>query len=1066
IVFAPGAQWYRRASPIDGNTPAGATSEVRFTVNPYSESSNREDIDIGDPFFLMARRIALDAEGEYFFDTLGSTSTLGRDGPRHMLYLRLPGSVEPTGRVIEMQRRKYALNLADVSYLHFENLQIVGARIRTATTTNGCVFRGMKVEYPSYTWEEELGDSLAGIVIEGTNHQILDSDVRGATYQALIFSNGSGHLVKNTVISDCFSDAIQMQGSSSNIRVENVTVYDMSGTGIAAGARPNQVLFSHGYNSALFATDCGTLNAVGSFDGLNSEWAYNWMHDAQGSASPVRDWYGSPGIRLDSGPTNFLIHHNLVWNTTQPGSAISIWAIASGRINYQDAKIRLYNNSVDQQIGFTETVNSPASLKGVDLSNNLTGVGMGINSSSTDAQGRLYITDMVVRNNVFNNRTIPNNPTPPHSANRTGLPGWTAPGSPPLGYRLSPTSQAINNGTVIPGITDGFVGSAPDIGALEAGIPQFVPGAKVRAQDLAGLTITPTVVGDAVKFVVTGLPAGRSLPETFKLKIAGAAASGDFTQSFDFVNHTVTATFNALSVPGAGQTVQASVDGLTFTTLPAAITVPASTLAATTTSLVSSENPIFGGDALTFTATVTTGSGTPAGTVTFLNGTTTLGTGTLDGSGVATFTTTSLALGQHSITAAYTATASHAASTSPILLQEITTESVPAGVVRETFLHAAGTGFPQQYPGLAGAGWAGAWQTTSQASGAILTAPPLLTGGGNFLRVTRTAGTTSPQEGVSRQWSSATRPYDQFTRLTFAYRIDSGATFNHADDIYSITLNSVAGASPGINSTIYIRAFGATPVGSTLQAREWAVFNGNPSVSTAYDVTRFRGTSLIAQAGVTYTFTVDIYAAAAAGSTNGKTHGTYDVTITDGTSTVSLPGSVFRSTSLSAGGYLAFAAQQNLATDNLAFSVDSIELNPLVVPVPTALDLWRATHFTVEQLGNPALEATVWGHLADPDSDGVSNLLEYALDGDPLAASGTDIPVSALNSDTPPKLTLTFLRARADVTYLVQASSDLTAWEDLVTNPGAVSLTVPVTVTDTPPLDATKRFLRLRVSQP
>ncbi|MBC8011218.1 MAG: hypothetical protein H7067_14115, partial [Burkholderiales bacterium] len=29
IVFAPGAQWYRRASPIDGNTPAGATSEVR-----------------------------------------------------------------------------------------------------------------------------------------------------------------------------------------------------------------------------------------------------------------------------------------------------------------------------------------------------------------------------------------------------------------------------------------------------------------------------------------------------------------------------------------------------------------------------------------------------------------------------------------------------------------------------------------------------------------------------------------------------------------------------------------------------------------------------------------------------------------------------------------------------------------------------------------------------------------------------------------------------------------------------------------------------------------------------
>ncbi|MBC8011338.1 MAG: hypothetical protein H7067_14725, partial [Burkholderiales bacterium] len=115
---------------------------------------------------------------------------------------------------------------------------------------------------------------------------------------------------------------------------------------------------------------------------------------------------------------------------------------------------------------------------------------------------------------------------------------------------------------------------------------------------------------------------------------------------------------------------------------------------------------------------------------------------------------------------------------------------------------------------------------------------------------------------------------------------------------------------------------------------------------------------------------------------------------------------------------------------------------------------------------NPALESTVWGDLADPDSDGVSNLLEYAIGGAPLAASGTSIPVCALNSDTPSKLTFTFLRARADVTYLVQASSDLVAWEDLATNPGAVSPTAPVTVTDAPPPDAAKRFLRLRITGP
>ncbi|MFN8381824.1 MAG: sortase [Anaerolineales bacterium] len=60
---------------------------------------------------------------------------------------------------------------------------------------------------------------------------------------------------------------------------------------------------------------------------------------------------------------------------------------------------------------------------------------------------------------------------------------------------------------------------------------------------------------------------------------------------------------------------------------------------ATTTSLTSDINPSLYGQTVTFTATVTSGAGTPTGTVTFMNGATTLGTGTLNASGVATFST-------------------------------------------------------------------------------------------------------------------------------------------------------------------------------------------------------------------------------------------------------------------------------------------------------------------------------------------------------------------------------------------------------------------------------------------
>jgi hypothetical protein len=38
-------------------------------------------------------------------------------------------------------------------------------------------------------------------------------------------------------------------------------------------------------------------------------------------------------------------------------------------------------------------------------------------------------------------------------------------------FRLKPGSAAIDKGVVIPNVNDGFAGSAPDLGALEAGQP-------------------------------------------------------------------------------------------------------------------------------------------------------------------------------------------------------------------------------------------------------------------------------------------------------------------------------------------------------------------------------------------------------------------------------------------------------------------------------------------------------------------------------------------------------------------------------------------------------------------
>jgi len=118
-------------------------------------------------------------------------------------------------------------------------------------------------------------------------------------------------------------------------------------------------------------------------------------------------------------------------------------------------------------------------------------------------------------------------------------------------------------------------------------------------------------------------------------------------------------------------------------------------LASTSTTLASSQNPQDFGSPVTFTATVTTtGSHTPSGTVTFKDGSTTLGTGTLGvpdiiiPSAQATFETSTLTSGDHSITAVYGGDSANAGSTSDMLTQTInaptfdmTTPSAPGTVL-------------------------------------------------------------------------------------------------------------------------------------------------------------------------------------------------------------------------------------------------------------------------------------------------------------------------------------------------------------------------------------------------
>jgi regulation of enolase protein 1 (concanavalin A-like superfamily) len=103
----------------------------------------------------------------------------------------------------------------------------------------------------------------------------------------------------------------------------------------------------------------------------------------------------------------------------------------------------------------------------------------------------------------------------------------------------------------------------------------------------------------------------------------------------------------------------------------------------------------------------------------------------------------------------------------------------------------------------------------------------------------------------------------------------------------------------------------------------------------------------------------------------------------------------------------------------------------------------------------------------DPDHDGLPNLLEYALGGNPAQSDPNILPAaSTTGSGSATYLTLTFRRARADVTYTVQGSSNFSAWSNIPFT--SVAVGEQQTVSDTVTLGSadSKRFLRLKVTMP
>ena len=480
MIFASGKDWSADEAKV--TTAQQGKLEFQFTPNHGLENSTPA---AGDPFLLIGKREAIDQDGEWYLDDAGA------HGDPYTLYVAL--SAPPAGRKIEMRRRGQVLNV-DAQHVTVEGLELFSGAIYVGDSAAHVTLDRLTVEYG----RSEL-DQLwnTAIQIKGNNNQLSRSTVRYYSGVGVSVTGTDNRIEDNVIHGSITKPALGIQADCLRCVVTHNTAFHAAGHGVTfSGLRDGEASYNRVYWAARWVTDVAGMNAWGSGDGKGSVVHHNRVHHVQGYLDPATKHYGGFGIRLDSGGgsgnSNFVVHHNIVYETTS--AAYSIWGLVSGQPNFGDTKNHVYNNTGSGDFDFA-VWDSSRSAAGTVAKNNLVLGGTDFKQIPPGA---------VVKTNLFSKVS--------HPGNLTGSPGFTDASG--YDFSLLSTSAAVDAGEKIAPYTTGFIGAAPDLGALERGAARFVAGALIGDEHLAGLKVTCSGTTCEVK----GLPTGRYAPQAFVLQ--------------------------------------------------------------------------------------------------------------------------------------------------------------------------------------------------------------------------------------------------------------------------------------------------------------------------------------------------------------------------------------------------------------------------------------------------------------------------------------------------------------------------------------------------------------------
>jgi len=442
FVGGVGYSWAWQSARVLSSTGATLTVDLATVTPNWWFTGNG----VG---FLFGKLNLLDADNEWYLQTNAGGNTL---------YLRISGGADPSAHSVEMKRRNWCVDVNGRNNIIISDLNLQAGAVRFQGNHNRLL--NCQAQYLSHFmlisqgyFENGGTDPGSGVLLNGTNNTVsgctLFNTAGSGVYSAGASNVISRNLIYNTDYSGTYACAIALHGD------REVVTFNTARTSGRDIVRPegagSDIRFNYLSDPGCLCKDLGVTYCWGingqDAGGVRSRIAYNWVHDNSSTNDPLR-----MGIYLDNWCANFIVDHNVVWNCP---------TFTGIQVNGPSLNHLIYNNT----LFYCDNVGTHP-----------------YDQWPSPNPNPAFWTNDIYQYSASNNLFLAASP-------QTQLVNWTN-----RNFQLKTGAAAIDVGLVIPGFTDGYEGSAPDLGAYETGCLPWTAGLDsapaLAASSAAGGTTT------------------------------------------------------------------------------------------------------------------------------------------------------------------------------------------------------------------------------------------------------------------------------------------------------------------------------------------------------------------------------------------------------------------------------------------------------------------------------------------------------------------------------------------------------------------------------------------------